>query len=822
VRRRVSSFGMDLRSPTTLLAAWVLVPALVAAVAAGLGGGVAVVAGQRLGALTLPAGFAALIALVTFGVEVQITGTVSVLLVLTLAIAGAIAWLLRRRRRSGAEATRVAYPRTTRYAAAGAGLTYALAMAPLVGTGRSGVLGYTLNNDTAVHLSAIELLRRHGTALIPINLSSFDWVGTLTAGGYPLGSESPFLLGRVLSGVDVLHLWVPLTALAAAMTSLVAFDLLRPYMAVPLAAIGGLVAASGYLPFSYLAQGGAKEVLIAFTVYASVALFVRGARDGLTWRRGIPVGVGLGAALANLGLGSLAWLGPTGLIAAAALLWRPGAAESRRAVLLGIVSAAVVGVLLALPDLTVSAQFVRTSTRGLVDQNQVGNLLGPVPVKEAFNVWFGSDYRYPQPLDRTVTYALIVLSAVLAAAGVIHALVRRRFGVPLAVLAGIFGVIIVTPRYAIYYDAKAYMALGPALAMATAVGVAAVFRTSIRNQGLALAAGALLVGGALWSDFWVYRGVSNSPGQRFEELATIDHRFAGRGPILVNERDDFDKYLLRHVRPFDSWGSWTPERGLVETATYNPRLVTGHTPDFDDYVLRFVERFPLLLERRRPGGSRPPANFRVIYETVHYRVWRRTGPAPRDHVGLGSRSVSGSARLDCRQPAVRAFLHSVRQHRRTMTVAVPPPGLTVVVPALWTKFRTIAPGPAANLLVQLGGSAVFGPRVSAGRYALFLRGSYGVGDSVVVDGRTTGATSDELSLYDAWQPVGRVDLPAGPVDGHVIGLGRRSWYPGSRRANITGALAFQPLDAPTRLVRLTSGRERAMCGRRVDWIEAGA
>ena len=71
-------------------------------------------------------------------------------------------------------------------------------------------------------------------------------------------------------------------------------------------------------------------------------------------------------------------------------------------------------------------------------------------------------------------------------------------------------------------------------------------------------------------------------------------------------------------------------------------------PDFDDYRLDFYDRFPLLLERKRPGGSRPPGNYEPVEETAHYRVWRRTGPTPRAHLPLGGgEDVAGTARLDC-------------------------------------------------------------------------------------------------------------------------------------------------------------------------------
>ena len=202
------------------------------------------------------------------------------------------------------------------------------------------------------------------------------------------------------------------------------------------------------------------------------------------------------------------------------------------------------------------------------------------------------------------------MAAALAVAGVVYCLRRRLFGVPLAVAAGLSGAAIVSSRYAIYFDAKAYMALAPAMGVATAAGVVWLYRSSIRNQGLAVATGVLLVLAVLRSDFFVYQGAFVTPKDRFEELAQIDERFEGQGPMLVNEREDYAKYLLRHSRPFESWGPWTPDRGIIETETYNPRLDPTHTPDFDDYMPDFVARFPLLLERKRPGGSAPPAGLR--------------------------------------------------------------------------------------------------------------------------------------------------------------------------------------------------------------------
>ena len=47
------------------------------------------------------------------------------------------------------------------------------------------------------------------------------------------------------------------------------------------------------------------------------------------------------------------------------------------------------------------------------------------------------------------------------------------------------------------------------------------------------------------------------------ELFALDARYAGQGPVLVNEREEYAKYLLRGVSPWMSWDSYQPDRGFV-------------------------------------------------------------------------------------------------------------------------------------------------------------------------------------------------------------------------------------------------------------------
>ena len=78
---------------------------------------------------------------------------------------------------------------------------------------------------------------------------------------------------------------------------------------------------------------------------------------------------------------------------------------------------------------------------------------------------------------------------------------------------------------------------------AAAFGIAALPR---RRLGLAVAATLALT--LLASDALAYRVALVAPVDRLQELATIDARFAGRGPLLVNEYEEYTKHYVRRAR----------------------------------------------------------------------------------------------------------------------------------------------------------------------------------------------------------------------------------------------------------------------------------
>ena len=79
---------MDLRSPSTLLGAWVLAPLLTVIAAGGLGLGAAALTRYRLGVMTLPLGYAAGIVLMVVLLELGLGGAATVAVTAVAAVAG--------------------------------------------------------------------------------------------------------------------------------------------------------------------------------------------------------------------------------------------------------------------------------------------------------------------------------------------------------------------------------------------------------------------------------------------------------------------------------------------------------------------------------------------------------------------------------------------------------------------------------------------------------------------------------------------------------------------------------------------------------------
>ena len=148
-----------------------------------------------------------------------------------------------------------------------------------------------------------------------------------------------------------------------------------------------------------------------------------------------------------------------------------------------------------------------------------------------------------------------------------------------------------------------------------------------------------LAGGVAASDALQYHGSNLAPTARYEELASIDSRFAGRGPALFT---DYDEYALYVLRDLDVGGP-----GFM----YPPPAVTqteGQPANLDLVPPAALRSYPLIVTRRNPSASRPPAAYRLLYQGAYYEVW---GRAPRRAGGARARRAGEQQRRRQRRAA---------------------------------------------------------------------------------------------------------------------------------------------------------------------------
>jgi hypothetical protein len=462
---------------------------------------------------------------------------------------------------------------------------------------------------------------------------------------------------------------------------------------------------------------------------------------------------------------------------------------------------------------------VQVSEKTLRNPHQWGNLLGPVPWREGLGIWLAGDYRLQPPDQQTLTDLLQVVAALLAVWGTATALRRRSLALPLALASGACGALIISSRYSIYLDTKSYVVLAPALGLAVFAGAIALGQRSAWAGALA---GVAMAGGVLASDAYVYSEAWPIPEQRFEELIAIDEQFAGQGPMLVNEREQYAMALLRRAGGWESWGTVFPSRGFRRGEVFPPPI--PHTPDFDDYSLAHYQRFPLLLERRRPGGSRPPGGYEIVHETAHYRVWRREGPLPREHLEAGGDGYTGVAPLDCGRPDLRELQRRARRAGMPVRVAVRTgrPPRTVQEARHWTGFDA-SPFPSPiDMVSRRGGFAATLPSLPAGPYVAWVQGAFAPGVRLYVDDRQIGEARADLGSPDGWQRLGEVSADGGPVTVTTTALRLPWWRTASRHREITGPVVFEPVAAGRELRDVPPDELQSLCEQPVDWIELPA
>jgi hypothetical protein len=371
------------------------------------------------------------------------------------------------------------------------------------------------------------------------------------------------------------------------------------------------------------------------------------------------------------------------------------------------------------------------------------------------------------------------------------------------------------------------MILSPIVPMLAMIGALSLWRGPLKIAGAAVAA--VVIGGLLWSNALAYHDVSVAPYDRYAELLTLNDRLAGRGPVLLDEYDEFGKYFLRDPPGLTEPENVTGYRG----APYEPnalvdrrRRPTVKTPlSMDDIALRYVESIPYVILRRSPTLSRPPANFRLAWRGRYYDLWRRTAsPRVLRHDPLGrdvfhpaarvSRALARSWAGRARRAGGRIAYVPRRPLEGVFTARLKP------LPGRWVLF-----GGYPRAVVPAGpGSATGTVRVArSGRYRLWVEGSFARRMTLRVDGRLAGRTGEELNNPGEYASFGPLPLARGR---HriTVSQGGGTLQPGSggylSSLRHVGALFLAPVADETLPVRLLDPADwRRLVGVNADWLE---
>lgn len=795
-----------------MFGAWVLAPAILALSAIGWGGLVELAVGRQIPGLRFPLGLAAMSIALSGLIILGISAEVVVVIAAVAAFAGLVSVIAAYRNQERDPAR----TRERRWIALTGLVAFGVMMAPLVGSGRAGILGYVFNNDPAAHLSAVELLRTSGLHYFEQANSTFQQVSGLFEDSYPIGSHVLVLYTSVISGAEGFFIWSPLIALTAAGVALAIRALLAqfdfPAWAVSL---GAVAAACCYLAFSYVAQGGFKEILLAMTVLLAVASAEFARREGFAARSLIPFAVAGGAALSIFGPAAAFWVLPVAAAYVFIALRRPVEGTTRGKLAAGFAIVGLGAVVVLIPQLIDAVGFARVQGAGGAVQ-EFGNLLGPLRWSETLGIWFLGDYRIPVPSHENINLIFSLLAAVILLVGLVACWRRKQFAPAIAIGTALIACAWLHFNYSPYIEAKGLLVLSLCVATLIVIGTLALSQR-FRVTGIVVAI--ILLVGAGYSTWLVYSSVWMTPKERLTELAAFNDQLAGKGPVLVNDREAYSKLLMRDAQAIDIWSSWIPGRGNLTTTGVieNP----PHTPDSDDYADDFRNKFDWFLDRRHPG-SRPPGNFTVAAESAHYVLWKRAAPPVKQHIGLGYGVVGGAVPLQCdkgevaklikRHPSakVRLAIAPETVKRQMAPAGKLPPGFVFgPQPEIFARNTTTPASAAASA------AAV---NLEAGeKYDVYVQGSFAAGFMNVQDGYPTGESRQDMGTQDGWQRFGTFVAP-GPSSAMLAALTKPIWQAGSARADLVGPTAFVPTSGD-RIVVTTGKGLKKYCGRNADWVE---
>jgi hypothetical protein len=729
---------------------------------------------------------------------------------------------------------------------------YVLYMLPVIVYGHWTWSGYDFVNDTAFEMLFASHIKGFGLTLGKLPSTSEQEVLKVYLGTrYPLGTQS--LLGTLsgLTHTDAAVLYQGFISSLAALAAVALATLSRGLLSARRAALVGFAAIAANLTYQYALQGGIKEIGLLATLCAGLAVAREAIELGRPYVGAVLMAVVAAAAMSTYNAVAVPYIAALVLLLGLGLIFIAKERPSRRwagPLLAGCLLAG----LLAIPSLISFKTFfsVAQASQGStgVGAQALGQLLRPLPLSQISGVWLSGEYRtaiisHHAGLLTTIATVVLLLAIVPA---VVWSLRAGKVIVPVAV--GMVGLVllIVFPRVSPYSQGKLLAMSSPFVVFAGLVGLmilARAWASKSELDGDALAAAHGLGGGdaasvrglrstrgflaacglaatlavvfaIVASDLLAYNHDRVAPTGRIEAIQQTGDRFAGRGPVLWNEFEEYAKYFARAARISAPFEAITPLQVQLRLPTY----FYGHYFDLDQELLSFVEHYPIIVTRRSPAASRPPANYKLVYENSYYRGWERTkAPEVLEHMPL-QQLYSPSEGIDC---ATLAPIVAKAPHDARLVVARAPevswfePLAETKRPSGWPpdpnwagSVFTATPGAVAGVLTAK----------HAGSYRVWVQGDFPRAVQVQVDGKTVGSVSGS-NTPGQWLQAATLQLRPGKYVVRVVKQpGRDHLGPGEWAVGTLGAVAFQS-EQPERLVSLPLSHWRRLCNTEADWVE---
>jgi hypothetical protein len=772
-------------------------------------------------------------------------------------------------------------------------VAYLLALAPVLFAGRPSFSSYLALADSAVHMVGADFLIRHGQDYAHLDLANSygATIDNYYNASYPSGADS--LLGGTsfLTGLPLIWTFQPFTAFMLATATGPAWVLARRVgLDGAWAAAAALTMTVPALVYAYELIGSIKEIVALALILSMGALVVEHRRWLWKGMRGaIPfaliAGAGVGALGVAFGTWTLAAVAVLVIVAIAELgktrgrgaqhdapvvpapaqpdvlgagpprESEPGAQSAPRLAGL-LVAGALVLLIGAWPTWTNLSGSV-TVAQGIASTSNPGNLHSPLHPTQLLGVWLGGSYKLlPAGLGLTLTSVLIALLLLAVLSGLGNLVRTRRYELALWFALTLVLWLVVRVYATTWADAKALMLTSPVVVLIAWAGIAALWTSgALAPRILAPLLALALLGGVLASDTLQYKASNLAPTARYDELASIDTRFAGRGPTLFT---DFDEYALYELHDLDVGG---PDFVYPPPALAGAAGGHGHPVQLNRIAPAKLAAYPLIVMRRDPLAVRPPAAYRLLWQGVYYQVWgRRPGARPAlAHLAvsaplmavmsvsvpsdrsasaatltrtvplhISSRSGSAPMPVGSASPRARCLRVVERLARRARTgqlvAAVAPRVLNVEIP----RSRLYRPPGWARvgrrILMRRPGTMQLSFRLPhGGLWQLWLQGDVMRALHVAVDGRALGSLGAQLGgnslVLDTLSP-----LPARLSAGaHTLTISRPagSLAPGDGGAAVLDGIYLTPAGPAGRpsLETVALAQRYSLCARPPQWVE---